>query len=307
MKKCFVLILSLLLLVQKGFAQDGAALGFTRTERNPVTSAMAGAGAAWSQDAAFAAFSHAAMLPFFDGALDAMVSFQSWTPALSAQAHFSAGVAYKPIANLGVAIGYSLENLSSYDVVDGTGNVLGLFYPKNHIIAMGLGYGFSTHLSVGANFRYARQIPAPGAVSAGVSADLFAAWQFFPGLRATAGVSTLGPALVSGGISYKQPASAQAGVNWSTPLGQNHVLDLLLDADYYFAGAFSAALGAQYAWNRMLFARVGYRYATKHCVIPSHLALGAGVRYRGFRLDASLLTASPALGGSFNVGIGYSF
>ncbi len=307
MKKYFVLFFTLFFLTQKAFSQDGLALGFTRTDRNPVTSAMAGAGAAWAQDAAYAAFSHAAMLPLFSGTLDASAAFQYWTPALSSQAHVSAGVAYKPMDRLGVAVGYTLENLSAYEVMEEPGAVSGTFYPKNHVFALGAGYGFGAHLSAGVNFRYARQIPAPGAVSAGVSADLFVAWQFRPGLRVSAGVSTLGPALVSGGQSYRQPSSFTVAGSWSAPLGQQHSLDLLADADLFFAGTFSAALGAQYAWNKLLYARAGYRYATAGGVIPSHLALGAGVRYRGFRLDASLLTASPALGGSFLLGIGYSF
>ena len=41
--------------------------------------------------------------------------------------------------------------------------------------------------------------------------------------------------------------------------------------------------------------------------LPSHLALGLGFQYAGFRLDASFLTASPLLGNTLHVGIGYTF
>lgn len=307
MKKSLVLLSILAVLAQNAFAQESPALVFTQIERSPVNSAFAGAGAAFSQRVSYAGFANAAMLPYYKGTVDASAAFQYWTPELFPSAHFSAGAAYKPLPRLGIAVGYALENPQSYNVVTEPGVSDGTFYPKNHVLALGAGFGVTEQLSMGVNFRYARELPAPSVIFSGVSADLFAAWQFNPGFRVTAGVSTLGSKVVSGGESFGQPASAKIAVNWGAVFAESHALDLLADASYYFSGSFAAALGVQYAWDGLLFVRAGYRFASPYCPLPGHLALGFGICYQGFSLDASYLTASPSVGNSFNIGLSYGF
>lgn len=299
----WIVLVSLLLLSSKALAGEGDALPFSRIDRNPVTSAFAGAGAAFNGSAAFSAFSGAAMLPFYKGNLDASLAYQRWAPALSPENHVSAGAAYKILPNLGVALGYSLGSGTPYDVYSDIGQADGTFYPKNHVLALGVGYGITEWLSIGANLRYVRDLPAPETACAGVSADLFAAFQPNENLRFAAGVSTLGGPVAS----VPQPASAKVAARWGITLSGAHALEVLADADYYFSGVFSAAAGFQYGWNGMLFFRAGYRLAPEKCVIPPHLALGLGFHYYGFGLDVSYFTASPLLGNTFNLGLSYSF
>lgn len=283
-------------------AQD--ALPFTRIDRNPVTSAFAGAGAASNGTAAYSAFGGAAMLPFYNGTLDAAVSYQRWSPALSLSNNVSVGAAYKITPRVGLSLGYTLENGASYDVYESPGAPSGKFYPKNHVIALGFGAGITDFVSVGLNVRYAREILAPGAMHDGFNADLFAGFQLNEGLRLTAGVSTLGTLVEK---TWKQPASLKVAVDWAPLMTGNHVLDIMADADYYFSGSFSAAAGLQYTWKQLLFVRAGYRYAPEASVIPRHLALGLGVQFYGLRLDVSYLTASSTLGNTLNLGLAYSF
>ena len=309
MKRISILLCcTLFLAAGTAFAQGGSdALSFTRIDRNPVTSAIAGSGAAFSGTVAYSAFSHAAMLPFFQGALDAGAGFQYWTPGLSASANVSVGAAYKIKPWLGLSLGYALENGASYEVYKEVGQPSGTFYPKNHVVALGAGFGLGELFSIGLNVRYARQIPAPGRVYQGVGADLFGACRLSNGLTFTAGVANLGTAVKSGELSFRQPASAKVAAGWGTVFAEEHALDLLADADYYFSNHFSVSAGLQYAWNRTIFVRAGYRFATEGCFLPSHLALGLGVQFSGFHLDVSYLTASPALGNTVNIGLGYSF
>lgn len=304
MKKTWKIILAGLLVAAKAFGQEGDALPFTRIDRNPVTSAFAGAGAAYNGSAAYSALGNAAMLPFFGGTLDAAVSYQRWAPGLSVSNNISVGAAYKVLPRLGLSLGYTLENGAAYDIYEGPGDPSGIFYPKNHVIALGVGIGITEMISAGVNVRYARDVSAYGQILGGVNADIFAGFQPSEALRITAGLSTLGTRVAA---SWSQPASLKAAVNWSPPLPGDHALDLLADADYYFSGNFSAAAGLQYAWRQMLFVRAGYRLASEKCVIPGHLALGLGVQFSGFRLDVSWLTASLPLGNTLNVGLGYSF
>ncbi len=304
MRKRWLLLAAVLLLAGKGFAQEGDALPFSRIDRNPVTSAFAGAGAAYNGTAAYSAFGNAALLPFYGGTLDAALSYQRWSPGLSLSNNVSVGAACKITPRLGFSLGYTLENGASYEVYEGPGEASGVFYPKNHVLAFGLGAGITEMFGVGVNVRYVREVAAPESICSGVNADLFAACQPSPGLRLTAGLSTLGTR-VDG--TWKQPASLKAAANWGTVLGGDHALDLMADADYFFSGSFSAAAGIQYAWRQLLYVRAGYRLAPAACVIPSHLALGLGVRYHGFGLDVSWLTASVPLGHTLNLGLSYSF
>ena len=304
MKKLFLIITAGLLTAGEIFAQESNALSFSRIDRNPITSAFAGAGAAYNGSAAYSAFGNAAMLPFFGGTLDAAVSYQRWTPGLSVSNNVSVGAAYKIMPRLGLSLGYTLENGAAYEIFEGPGDPSAIFYPKNHVIALGVGVGITDMISAGINIRYARDASAHGSIFGGVSADVFAGVQLNEALRITAGLSTLGTRVAD---SWSQPASAKAAVDWAPVLSGDHALNIMADADYYFSGSFAAAAGLQYAFRQMLFVRAGYRFASETCVIPGHMALGLGVKFSGFRLDFSWLTASQALGNTLNVGLGYSF
>jgi hypothetical protein len=303
-KKAWILFIAALFWAEGAFAQGGTALPFSRIDRNPVTSALAGAGAAYNGSAAYSAFGNAAMLPFFDGTLDAALSYQRWAPDLSVSNNVSVGAAYKIMPQLGLSLGYTLENGAAYEIYEGPGDPSGFFYPKNHVIALGVGVGITDMISVGMNLRYIRDASAYGYIHSGVNADIFAGVQLNEALRITAGLSTLGT-LVAG--SWSQPASAKAAVDWAPVLSGDHALDIMADADLYFSGSFSAAAGLQYAFRQMLYVRAGYRFASETCVIPGHLALGLGIQFSGLRLDFSWLTASLPLGNTVNVGLGYSF
>ena len=297
MKKTFVILLGLLSGVSSLFAQ-GEALTFTRIDRNPVTSAFAGAGSASMAGVAWSAFSNASVLPFYDGTLDASVSYQNWAPGLWKAMHVNAGVAYKVSPSLGVSVGYALQK----------GAELEGFKPADQVIALGLAYGLGEKWALGVNGRYAMQQLTGSVRYAGFSGDAFVAFRPSGALRLTAGVSTLGTSVAAAsGASFRQPASAKVAADWVLALGEKHAFEVVADGDYFFSGNYAAAAGLQYAWNGMVFLRGGYRYASEGCVIPTHAALGAGFKLAGFRVDVSWLTASEALGNTLCVGLGYGF
>ena len=305
MKRLLVL-LALLLPVSVLQAQVAEVLPFTRIDRDPVQAGLAGAGAAYAGTVAYKAFSDAAVLPFYKEKLDAGVSYQRWAPGTAAANHVNAGVAVKALPWLAISAGYALDAGTPYAETDAQGTPIGTVRPLSHLAALGVGIGLGKHWSVGANLRYALQ-KAGGSYSA-FSADIMAAWQPLANLRVTAGVSTLGPGIASeDGTRYPQPASARIGAWWGLALNANHSLDLMADMDFYFSRRVGAALGVQYSLKKMVFARCGYRLAAKDCAVPGHLALGAGVCFKGFRLDVSWLTASEALGNSLTAGLAYSF
>lgn len=307
MKKLLsITFLALLLPVSALRAQVAEVLPFTRIDRDPVQTGLAGAGATYAGSVAYKAFSDAAVLPFYEGKLDAGVSYQRWAPGTAAANHAAAGVAVKPLPWLAVSAGYALQMGTPYEDTNAQGQPIGTIRPLSHLAALGLGFGLGSHFSLGVNLRYALQ-KAAGKCAA-FSADISAAWQPVSNLRFTAGVSTLGPGIASeDGITYPQPTSTRIGALWTLAIAQSHSVDLMGDVDFYFVGRTAASLGLQYNWKQLLYVRGGYRFADDACALPGHAAVGAGVHLGGFRLEVSWLTASKTLGNTLCAGVEYAF
>lgn len=287
-------------------AQD--ALPFTRIDRNPVTSAFAGAGSASMGNVAWSAFSNASVLPLYDGTLDAAVSFQRWAPALSGGTHWNAGAAYKVTSHLGVSVGYALQRNVETELWDQTGVEAGRFRPSDQVFALGVAYRLGEKWALGVNGRYAAQRLTESVLSSGFSGDFSASFEPSRALRLSAGVSTLGARVKSQrGKSYPQPASVKAAVDWSPHFSDAFGLDVLADADYFFSGNYGVSVGSELSWKQTAFLRTGYRYASSGCVLPGHFALGAGVRFSGFRVDVSWLSGSEMLGNTVSAGLGFAF
>ena len=308
MKKYLITLVALSLTAAAAHAQGTDALGFTQINHNPVTSAFAGAGSAYNGTAAWSAFSNASILPFYEGTMDVGAGFQLWAPGTSKSSNIGVGAAYKIAPRFALSLGYTLNNGQSYEVLDYNGQVSGEYSPKDHVIALGAGIGLGESFSVGVNVRYAIQKLSAEDSFSGVSGDVFVAYQINPDFRVTAGVSTLGTSITaSNRKKFSQPASAKVAVDWGVRFAEIHSIHVMADGDYYFSGNYAVAAGLQYCANDMVYARFGYRYASEFCVIPSHLAVGIGVKLFGVHLDASYLAASKALGNTFNIGLGYSF
>ena len=306
MKKLLLTLALLLPVPATLWAQGADALPFTAVERDPVNVSLAGAGLARSDGAAYKAFSGAAMLPFMEGKLDAGVSWQLRAPASSHTNNIHAGVAYRVSEKLVLSAGYVQGFGKAFPKLGEFGQQDGTVTPVSNVLAFGAGMALGDNLSLGVNLRYASEKDIDS--RSGFSADVSAAWKPMGALTLTAAVSTLGTAIESkDGVRYSQPACTRLGADWTFAPAQDHTLDLMAGADIYFSGEWGAALGFQYGWKQMLFLRGGYRLASQWCVIPSHLALGAGYRFGSLRLDISWLTASKALGNTVSAGISYSF
>jgi len=305
-RSILLLALGLLLAAPALSGQGSDALQMTRIDRNPVTSALAGSGSASLRNTAYSAFSNASVLPFYDGRMDAAVSYRQWAP--SDAPHIQAGVAFKVAPRFGLSLGYAYQGGKALEALDAYGQPAGSYSPKDHLVALGIGLGLGERFGVGVNLRYALQAISASDRYSGFSGDIFAMYEPGNWLRLTAGLSTLGNRVASSdGRVFKQPASARAGVCWTLPFADAHILSLTADGDWFFSGDYGAAAGLEYAWNETVFVRGGYRYASSGCVIPSHAALGLGLSFAGFRVDVSYLTASEILGNTWSAGLGFRF
>lgn len=283
-------------------AQGSEALTFTRIERNPRAAAMAGAGAASFGNAAYTGFGRAATLAFMDGTLDAGAGFQLWAPGdeLAKTTNLQLGVAAH-IGPVGISVGGAYQS----------GVPEGDFAPTDRLAGLGLAYKLGKYVGVGANVRYAGQTLAPGLSVNGFSADLSVAANLPAGFSAILGISTLG-SHVKGSqedVDFVQPAYLFGGVTWQKPFAEVHAVELSLDGEYYVTGALAAAIGAEYSYNHLAFVRAGYRLASDSCILPSHLALGLGVQFAGFRIEAAWMGAASYApkNNTVTVGLGYRF
>lgn len=307
MKHILISAIVLLAASVPALAQSDA-LPFTRIERDPVAAGMAGASVSSSSHGAYSAFRNAAVLPFTRQKLAAGVSYQRWTPDVSLTNNIQGGFAYKLSERMGVSVGFATQSGEAFDQLNNDGSVAGSITPKDNLVAVGLGFGVSEAMAIGVNARYAMQNLGPDASYNGVSGDLFVLYHPSEALDLTAGISTLGTSVKSvTKKSFSQPASVNLGAAYRMGFAEIHAVEATANADYYFSGSYGVALGAEYGWNGMVFARAGYRLASKEAVIPTHAALGLGFQYKGIRLDAAWLTASKALGNTLAFGLGYAF
>lgn len=297
MRKQFLAALVLLLATAGSLAAQNTALGFVRIDRNPRSSALAGAGAASEGNGAYGAFKNAAALPSIEGLGDAFASVQLWQMSnqVDKTTNLAAGVGFR-FGQLGVALGGAYQK----GVPDGE------FTPGDYLVSLGLAYDLKA-VSIGINARYAGQSLAPGAKVGGFSADVSVRGRIGKEFSLAGGVACLGPKVKGSVADYAQPAHAFLGAAWKHNFVPKHGLELMLDGEYNFDNSFAGAIGAEYAYDNLAFLRVGYRLASQNAVIPSHLALGLGIRLGGFRADISYLTASPVLGNTLNIGVGYQF
>lgn len=271
------------------WAQQSETLVFTRIERNPRTAALAGAGAASVRDVAYASFQNAAKVPFYAGKADFAAGYHLWSLEKASSIH--AGAAYR----LGV-VGLSFG---------------GIYQFNDPALQLNLGVGarLAHWLSVGVNLRLAQQTLFPGQAISGFNADVMLLARASRSLSFAAGVVNIGNNIKdSYSNDYPQPASLKLAADYLLAFARVHTLEFMLDMDYFlFSKGISLSVGAEYAYNNMLFVRAGYRAASVQTVYPSHLALGLGFQFAGVRLEASWLTASQRIGNSLSLGLGYRF
>lgn len=296
MKRIIVTVAAALVAVS-AFAQTEV-LTFSRIERNPRSSALAGSGAASVSNVAYASFTNAAIVPFYEGTLDVGAGYQYWAPSLGAANAVNLGASYK-FGRVGVTVGgvYQMEKL-----FDG-------FRPYELQLNAGAGVRILKWLGVGVNARFVSEALYQGKTITGFGMDAMAIFLPAKGLSLTAGISNFGtPVKSSTEMLYDQPVAIRLAAAYLLPFAGKHSVEFMLDEDYYLsseANAVSAA--AEYSFNKMIYARAGYRYASKKAAYGSHLGLGLGFQFKGIRLDVSYITASDVIGNSITAGVGYRF
>lgn len=300
MKKIILSFFAVLMSVSLFAGEPGSeALGFARIDYNPASAGMAGAGIASASNIAFAAYNNIAMVPWSGKTMDISAAYNLWAPGMAKGNSISLGGAGR-IGNLAVA---AAGTYNMYPAVDKN-------KPGDMMFGAGVSYRIKNILSVGVNAKYANQRLTPNYTMGAFMADIFLAGQW-NGVSASVGVANVGgkASLKKDKKAQKEkydiPMSLRFGAGYAKAFGKN-AIEAQADADYYFSGAFSAAIGAQYAFDDMVFVRAGYRYGGK-AVVPSYATLGLGFKFKGVKIDAYYMLANQALKNTFGVSLGYAF
>lgn len=284
-------------------AQSSEALPFISIERDPVTSAMAGAGVASPSSTSFSAFRNAAAVAFAGEKMDFAVSTQAWTPDAVRSSNINASYNCKFGERFSLSVAGAYQMGEEYDVTDVSGIAQGTYRPSDVLFGVGAGYRITSDFGVGVNLKYASSKVADHTSFGAFAADVFLQYKFAD-FSVAAGMANIGSKVKAyDGTSYDIPAAAVVGFNYSFKSGKNAV-QANADVDYYvFSSNYAAAIGAEYGYGDMVFVRAGYRYANEGAVMPSFASAGLGVKFLGIKVDLSYLT----LDNSMCLGVSYAF
>jgi len=296
MKKYILSTLVAALLPVALFAQESPALPFLRIDRSAITSAMGGAEALSPQY-------NPAAIPFRGS--DIAVSYQGWAPGGAKSTNLNLLGGIRAGKRIGIHFLGAYQQGQEYTLYDNTGNGKTTFDPSDLMVGAGVGFAFTDFLSFGLNVKFAQSTLAPETSINAISGDAFVMFSR-KGFNATVGVASLGTPVKSGDTSFGLPTSAKVGVGYDAKFGTSGVF-VAADADIFFTGGVGAALGAQYAWNDMVFVRAGFHLGTGQCPLPTYASVGLGGKFLGIHIDVSYLLANKALGNTLCVGLGYAF
>ena len=295
-KKNILLTLAVALLPVIASAQTSTALPFIRINRDAKTSAMGGI-------EAVSGLYNPAAVPFTGS--DIAASYQMWVPGGAKSSNINLLGGIKIGKSLGLTLLGAYQVGQEYTTYDATGRAGSAFVPSDLLAGIGFGFAITDFLSIGVNAKFAVSTLTANDKYSAFSGDAFVMFAK-GGFKATAGVASMGTPVKSGDSTFKLPASAKVGVAYDLAFGKSG-LQLAADGDAFFSGGMGLAMGAQYAWNNMVFVRGGFHLGTGLSPLPTYASVGLGGKFMGIHIDVSYLLANKVLGNTLCAGLGYAF
>lgn len=234
--------------------------------------------------------------------LDVRATYSSWAP--STAANTIAGLELSvPAADLfSFSFGGHIFRDKPYTIYDVQGSAGGEFTPQDLIVSLGGTFRVNTSLSFGVKGHFVSSSLTKESKGVAFCADLFATYGT-ESFDATLSLCNLGTKIDYGKGSYSLPALVKAFGGYRIIKG----LTASLELDYLFNGAFMAGAGAEYWIADIVALRAGYHYGDREKALPSFASLGIGAKFAGVSINATYLTASPTLGNTLMIGLGYNF
>ncbi|MBR4660643.1 MAG: PorV/PorQ family protein [Bacteroidales bacterium] len=213
--------------------------------------------------------------------------------------------------SFGLHIGYRLNNIAAYEVVDENGNEKGTFDPSEHYFTAGVALRLADKIYVDVDGRFMTGSLAEGVSTSAFATDITARYStrsFTAGIR----LANLGTTYTVSNVDYSLPLNVRAGGEYRlTFAGGDHCIALGADLAYFLPESYRSLMAnasIQYNYNRMIFVRGGYRYSSAADKVPGFVSLGAGFRFKGVEFNAAYLLASTGtpVSGSMIFGLAFS-
>ena len=226
------------------------------------------------------------------GRMQAAVSYGQWTPASLKYGALQAGGFFAPSENLGIRLDYRNNMFSAFETIDANGNPGGTVKPSEQRILAGASLRLAGKFFIDVNAKYL--MADMGSAKASCFGGDLGLSLHESGMTVGLKLADLGTEYSFGQNAYSLPMRVQAGGSYALSFAEVHSLTLGADLGYILPEeyhSFMAAAGLEYAFNQMIFARAGYRYAS--AVAPSFASFGLGFAFKGIGLDAAYLLSKP--------------
>lgn len=297
-KKISAILSAFILAVLPAGAQ---ALSSLLIPSDPESAAVAGTSAGRAAGA-FAVDNNAAAISLSDTRAAVGAVYSLWAPETARNNIFGAGGFVRLGDRIGIGISGRYNNDRPVDISSASGSITGSFRPSEFSVSAAVSVRIVEGLSAAFTGKVFQSSIMEGVSGTAFGADISLAWKHGP-WQAGAVLCNVGTDIKYGENSYPLPMLVKAGASWTAGFG----LSASLEADYLFSGAFMAGLGLEYTLLDIVSIRAGYHYGDDSKGLASFASAGLGIRLAGLSLSAAYLTASPTLGNSLLVGIGYDF
>lgn len=287
MKKVISIIAVALLLPALSNAQI---LNSLIRETNPAAAGLAGASVAMQADAYALQNNPAAMSLSADKGAFA-VGYGILQPQTVKMGALSAAGMFKLSEKFALGAGFQRFGYQPYAITSEEGRSSAEFTPSEMAFSLGASYQIVKGLSAGVKLNYASLALSPDSKKGVFCGDI--------GLTYTTGTIT---AAVNARNLGSSVMDIRAGASYSIAS-----ISAYAQGEYLAGAGIMAAVGAQYSFRDMLFARAGFHYGDAQKGIPSYGSLGLGGKFKGITLDAAYLLGAKGETGTMLFSLGYSF
>ncbi|MBQ3742560.1 MAG: PorV/PorQ family protein [Bacteroidales bacterium] len=220
--------------------------------------------------------------------VDAGVSFGKWMPGQLNYSAIQAGGFLAISEGFGIRLDYRNNLYPEFPRIDANGNEKGTVKPSEQRIMAGVSLRLNDNIIIDVNGKYLSTAMdgASGSAFAGDVAFNYVKDGLTVGLKG----ADIGTKYKFGDTPYALPMRVMAGGSYRIAPGEKHAVTLAADLGYILPkeyGAFTAALGTEYAFNQMIYARAGYHFSSS--VAPRFASFGLGFAFKGIGLDAAYL------------------
>ena len=302
MKK-ILLVFVLSFIALGSFAQS---LEFLNISSDPYSYSMGGNTLTLDANS-FTVTNNASAMAYAEDNMYASVSYMAWQPEILNNNMMGLSGFYR-MGKLAVGISGKYYTHTPYDITDNLGFVSEMYTPVELSTEVAAAYKLFLGLSVGANIRYTLSSMIKDGDASAISADISVSYKL-KGLMASVAVTNIGSKIDYGYGPYDLPAMAKAGVGYKYGINEKNTLLVSAEADYLiYKGGIMAGVGAEYNYNKMISARVGYHYGDDNA-IPSYASAGIGINIFGVSVNGAYIMGfgdSP-VNGSYILSLGYDF